>query len=111
MEINEDKRGDVVILSLSGRLDVTTAKTFHERIFSVIDSGVQRLVVDFSQLEYVSSSGLRVFYQVSVKLKEKGGRIVFCRLSDPVKRVFDIVDMAADFPIFVTREEAIENLS
>jgi|SRR5215467_2245411 len=111
MEINEDKRGDVVILSLSGRLDVTTAKTFHERIFSVIDSGVQRLVVDFSQLEYVSSSGLRVFYQVSVKLKEKGGRIVFCRLSDPVKRTFDIADMAADFPIFVTREEAIENLS
>jgi len=52
-----------------------------------------------------------VFYQVSVKLKEKGGRIVFCRLSDPVKRVFDIVDMAADFAIFITKEEAIENLS
>jgi len=110
MEINEDKRGDVVILSLSGRLDATTAKTFQERILSVINSGAQRLVVDFSQLEYISSSGVQVFYQVSVKLKEKGGRIVFCRLSDPVKRVFDIVDMAVDFPIFITREEAIANL-
>src|SRR5215475_15956739 len=110
MEINEDKRGDVVILSLSGRLDATTAKTFQERILSVIDSGAQRLVVDFSQLEYISSSGVQVFYQVSVKLKEKGGRIVFCRLSDPVKRVFDIVNMAVDFPIFITREEAIANL-
>lgn len=50
MDISEDRRGGAVILALSGKLDATTAKTFEEKILDVINSGVQRLVIDLSQL-------------------------------------------------------------
>jgi stage II sporulation protein AA (anti-sigma F factor antagonist) len=110
MDISEDRKADVVVFALSGRLDVTTAKHFEDKILTEIESGDRRFVIDLAQLNYISSSGLRVLYRVSAKLKEKGGRIVLCRLSDDVRRVFDIVDRAGDFRVFITRDEAIENL-
>ena len=111
MDITEDRKADVVILALSGKLDVTTAKQLEDKILTQIDSGDSRFVIDFAYLNYISSSGLRVLYRVSSKLKEKGGRIVLCRLNDDVKRVFDIVDRAGDFRVFITRDEAMENLN
>jgi stage II sporulation protein AA (anti-sigma F factor antagonist) len=110
MDISEDRKADVVVFALSGRLDVTSAKHFEDKILTEIESGDRRFVIDLAQLNYISSSGLRVLYRVSAKLKEKGGRIVLCRLSDDVRRVFDIVDRAGDFRVFITRDEAIENL-
>jgi stage II sporulation protein AA (anti-sigma F factor antagonist) len=110
MDINEDRKADVVVFALSGRLDVTTAKHFEDKILTEIESGDRRFVIDLAQLNYISSSGLRVLYRVSAKLKEKGGRIVLCRLSDDVRRVFDIVDRAGDFRVCITRDEAMENL-
>jgi stage II sporulation protein AA (anti-sigma F factor antagonist) len=111
MDITEDRKAGVVILALSGKLDVTTAKHFEDKILSQIDSGDSRFVIDLAHLNYISSSGLRVLYRVSSKLKEKGGKIVLCRLNDDVKRVFDIVDRAGDFRVFITRDEAMENLN
>jgi stage II sporulation protein AA (anti-sigma F factor antagonist) len=111
MDISEDRKADVVVFALSGRLDVTTAKHFEDKILTEIESGDRRFVIDLAQLNYISSSGLRVLYRVSAKLKEKGGRIVLCRLSDDVRRVFDIVDRAGDFRVFITRDEAMENLN
>jgi stage II sporulation protein AA (anti-sigma F factor antagonist) len=111
MDINEDRKADVVILAPSGKLDITTAKHFEDKMLTEINSGDRRFIIDLAQLNYISSSGLRVLYRVSAKLKEKGGRIVFCRLNDDVKRVFDIVDRAGDFRVFITRDEAMENLN
>ena len=110
MNISEVRKAGVVILGLSGRLDASSVKTFQEKFLTNIDGGDRRFIIDFSQLDYISSSGLRVFYQLSAKLKPNGGKIVFCCLSGDVKRVFDIVDMAADFPVALTREEAMDNL-
>ena len=108
MEINEDKRGDVVILSLSGRLDATTAKTFQERILSVIDSGAQRLVVDFSQLEYVSSSGLRVFLLAAKRLQPTDGKFALCGLQDHIRQVFDLAGFSSIISIYGSRAEAVK---
>jgi len=111
MDISEDRKADVVVLALSGKLDASTAKHFEDKILTEIDSGDRRFVIDLFQLSYITSPGLRVLYRVSAKLKEKGGKIVFCRLSEDVKRVFDIVDMVGDFRVFITREEAMQNLN
>jgi anti-anti-sigma factor len=110
MDINEDRRANVVIWALSGKLDITTAKHFEDKMLTEINSGDRRFVIDLAQLNYISSSGLRVLYRASAKLKEKGGRIVLCCLNDDVKRVFDIVDVARDFRVFISRDEAMENL-
>jgi anti-sigma B factor antagonist len=110
MDISEDRKADAVILALSGKLDATTAKTFEDRILGVINSGTQRLVVDLSQLDYVSSSGLRVFILAAKRLQTVGGRIVLCSMKDHVRQVFDLAGFSSMLSIYGSREEAIKGL-
>jgi anti-anti-sigma factor len=110
MDISEDRKADAVILALSGKLDATTAKTFEDRILGVINSGTQRLVVDLSQLDYVSSSGLRVFIIAAKRLQTVDGKIVLCSMKDHVRHVFDLAGFSSMLSIYGSREEAIKGL-
>lgn len=110
MDISEDKKADAVILALSGKLDATTAKTFEDKILGVINSGAQRLVVDLSLLEYVSSSGLRVFLLAAKRLQGTDGKIVLCALKDQIRQVFDLAGFSSILPIYGSRDEAIKGI-
>ena len=110
MDISEDRKADAVILALSGKLDATTAKTFEDRILGVINGGTQRLVVDLSQLDYVSSSGLRVFILAAKRLQTVDGKIVLCSMKDHVRQVFDLAGFSSMLSIYGSRDEAIKGL-
>ena len=110
MDISEERKADAVILALSGKLDATTAKTFEDRILGVINSGTQRLVVDLSQLDYVSSSGLRVFLLAAKRLQTVDGKIVLCSMKDHVRQVFDLAGFSSMLSIYGSRDEAIKGL-
>jgi anti-sigma B factor antagonist len=110
MDISEDRKADAVILALSGKLDATTAKTFEDRILGVINGGTQRLVVDLSQLDYVSSSGLRVFIIAAKRLQTVDGKIVLCSMKDHVRQVFDLAGFSSMLSIYGSRDEAIKGL-
>ena len=110
MDISEERKADAVILVLSGKLDATTAKTFEDRILGVINSGTQRVVVDLSQLDYVSSSGLRVFILAAKRLQTVDGKIVLCSMKDHVRQVFDLAGFSSMLSIYATRDEAIKSL-
>jgi len=109
MDISEDRKADVVVLALSGKLDAMAAKNFEERILGVIDSGAQRLVVDLSQLEYISSSGLRVFLLAAKRLQGTQGKIVLCTLRDHIRQVFDLAGFSSIFSIYGARDEAVKS--
>ena len=114
MEITERTTADIVTLNLSGRLDSTTAKTFEDTILGRIESGDRRLVIDLSQLDYISSAGLRVF--------ALAGKLVLCgfkktipyntlnRIPDPVREVFDTSGFSLIFPSYGSHDDAIEAL-
>ena len=108
MDISEDRKADAVVLALSGKLDATTAKTFEDKILGVINSGAQRLVVDLALLEYVSSSGLRVFLLAAKRLQTTDGKIVLCGLQDHVRQVFDLAGFSSILSIYGSRDEAIK---
>ena len=110
MDINEDRKADAVVLALSGKLDATTAKAFENKIFSVIDSGAQRLVIDLSQLDYVSSSGLRVFLLAAKRLQPTNGKVSLCGLQDHIRQVFDLAGFSSILSIYGSRDEAIKGL-
>src|SRR5215475_13305989 len=110
MEITERRTADIVTLSLSGRLDTTTAKAFEEKILAEIESGARRFVIDLAQLDYISSAGLRVFIFAGKRLNSTNGKMVLCSLNAPVREVFDIAGFLSIFSIHGSRDEAIKNL-
>jgi len=111
MEITERRTADIVTLSLSGKLDTTTAKTFEEKILAKIESGDRRFIIDLARLDYISSSGLRVFVFAAKRLANENGKIVLCSLKDPVREVFDIAGFSSIFPVYGSHDEAIRSLS
>jgi anti-sigma B factor antagonist len=110
MDIREERKEGFLILSLEGRLDTNNSKIFEEKIFKLIDQGETRLVIDLSQVDYVSSAGLRGFLLASKRLSPGRGRIVFCSLQEPVKEVFDIVGFFSIFSISQSQDEALKLL-
>jgi anti-sigma B factor antagonist len=109
MEIRETKNGDVVILELKGRLDSSTLREIEQKLPSLILSGERRILLDFSELDYISSAGLRILILAAKQLHNSEGRIVICSMKDYIKEVFDISGFSNFFPIHRSQVEAMRD--
>ena len=73
-------------LKLTGRLDTTTAPDLEKEIKESID-GIEKLTIDFTSLEYISSAGLRVLLSAQKTMNKQGSKVVR-NASDEVKGIF-----------------------
>lgn len=87
MKITKTVENGKVILSVDGRLDTVTAPELAAAI-AEIEDGVKELVFDFSELEYVSSAGLRVILSTHKKLDAEGGKLVVRHPNDMIQSIF-----------------------
>ena len=90
MNINEQEKGQAVVFSIDGRLDSNTSEAFEKELMGKIDEGKKHLVVDFTDLEYISSAGLRVLLMAAKRLKSESGGFALCGLKDHIREVFEI---------------------
>jgi len=106
MEIRQEKREDVVIIQLLGRLDEIAISEVDGFFSNLLTQGVSRLLLDLSQVEYISSSGLRVLLMLSKALKEPEGALKLAGLSPFVAEVFEISNFGRIFDIYPTTAAA-----
>jgi stage II sporulation protein AA (anti-sigma F factor antagonist) len=107
VNIESTRTGPAVILKVAGRMDAESAPAFEDACKSWVDQGVYRLVIDMSELAYVSSMGLRSFIVVGKLAQAKGGGLRLCRLAGLVKQVFEITRLNSIFPIHDSIESAL----
>lgn len=88
MEIVKTAEAGKLTLTLTGRLDTTTAPALEAEL-KESSAGVTELVFDFEKLEYISSAGLRVILAAQ-KIMQKQGTMVVRHVSDDIMEVFDI---------------------
>jgi anti-sigma B factor antagonist len=110
MEVKQTKNNDVDIVQITDRLDSNTSAQCEEQLVSIIDSGNKKMVIDFSQLEYISSAGLRVLLLAAKKLKSVDGRIVIAALKPHIREVFDIAGFSSIFTIKGSIDEAMTEM-
>lgn len=89
MEIVKQLDGSKLTVTLSGRLDTTTAPDFEKELKSSLD-GVNELTLDFSGLDYISSAGLRVLLSAQKAMNASGGTMVVTGANEIVKEIFDV---------------------
>ena len=93
MAIASSVHGNALILILTGRLDQDNCENFREEL-AVHQAAAERdhlgIVLDLSQLEYVSSAGLRCFMLACKQAKSYNGRIVVAALQPMVAEIFQI---------------------
>lgn len=111
METTESKQGDVATFHLKGRLDSNTSIPFEETVFRSIDAGNRKLVMDFADLDYISSAGLRVILKAAKNLKKSEGDLVLCAMQDYVKEVFEISGFDTFLHIVSSVDDGIRHLT
>ena len=88
MTMNKTLNGDELTIALVGRLDTTTAPLLEAELKSVLN-GVTSLIMDFAELEYISSAGLRVLLSAQ-KTMNKQGKMVVRHVNETILEVFEV---------------------
>ena len=110
MDIKQLNHDEIIILELKGRLDTLSSTKLEKKLSDLIAAKKGKLVLDFSQLEFISSSGLRVLLAAGKQLKSFRGKIVLCSLKEHVKEVFDVAGFTILFSLQPTREAALQEV-
>ena len=92
MIITKTTEGTSLTLVLEGRLDTMTAPQLESELRSSID-GIDKLFLDFTSLEYISSAGLRVLLSTQ-KMMNKQGSMVIRNVNEDVMDIFNITGFA-----------------
>ena len=92
LNIKKESNGSALTFFLGGRLDTTTAPELEGELKEGLD-GVTDLIMDFSDLEYISSAGLRVLLSAQ-KTMNKQGKMTVKNPSEEVKEIFDVTGFA-----------------
>jgi anti-anti-sigma factor len=110
MQINESHEAGSLIVSPNGRIDSTTSPKLEQRLGEIVARGERRLVLDFADVEYISSAGLRVMLALAKRLQAGGGALVLCGMTPPVRQVFDLAGFLPLFAVDASRAAALARL-
>lgn len=88
MTINKEIQDKTMTLKLEGRLDTTTSPELEEELKASLD-GIEDLRMDFSELEYISSAGLRILLAAQ-KTMNKQGTMSITGVNDTIMEIFEI---------------------
>ncbi len=110
MIVNSETVGGVTVLSPSGRIDSNTAAVFETSVTKAL-AHAPRMILDFSDVPYISSAGLRVVLVAAKKLGAKKGGFALCGLSESVLDVFQLSGFASILTIMPDRDAALQSMA
>lgn len=108
MEMGFGRKGDALLVNVNGRLDALGAPEFDSQIQTQLNGGGKKFVLDFSELQYISSAGLRSVLMLAKKVQSLGGGLSLYGLQPVVREVFQISGFDTILSICNTQEEALE---
>jgi len=88
MTIAKNQNGNELIITMTGRLDTTTAPQLESELKASLP-GVEHLVLDFAGLDYLSSAGLRVLLATQKQMNKQGDMIVR-KVNETIAEIFDV---------------------
>lgn len=99
-------RDDVVVLPISGRVDAVTAPQLNREVHEQIEHGARFVLLDLSNVAFLSSSGLRSLLLIRKELMTLGGELRLAGLQPQVHEVFALTGFTQVFAIHTTVDEA-----
>ena len=88
MKVEIKEKDQIMVAQLSGRLDTAVSQEVSTQLQPLVDNADKTLVLDCKELEYISSSGLRIFLTIRKAAATKGGRVIVRNISSEIRQVF-----------------------
>ncbi len=110
MTIESTQLEKAILLKVAGRMDAENASEFDEACDAWISQGSKHVIADLTDLQYVSSMGLRSFLLAGQKLQSASGSLILCGLRGLPRQVFEMTKLISLFPVYETAGQAIATL-
>ncbi len=111
IEVQVSSSEQATVVKPIGRIDQATTAAFQERLLEQVERMLEpRIVLDFSEVNYISSIGLRAIMIGAKNSKEKGGEQVVAGLGETVAEIFRIARFDAVIRVFATVDDALQGL-
>ena len=108
MEIIEENQDGIKIFRLKGRLDSNTSPELEDKLFQAISDGSKKIIVDFENLDYISSAGLRLVIKVNRAILREDGRLILCAMQNYIRELFKTTEIDSFVPILDTMDDALK---
>ncbi len=99
MQINMEEKNDVAVCVINGEVDISSSPDLKKYFEQVAKKKPEKVLIDFSDVSYVDSSGLATFVDILKKVRLYGGKMKFAGLSDKVKGLFEMTKLDKLFDI------------
>lgn len=109
MEIEHQEMRRCDLFRVKGRVDSSTAQEFQDALFSAIEKGRHNIVVNLSEMSYISSAGIRGLV-AALKATRGGlreGNIHLTEVPEQIKEVFDLAGLTSLFTFYDTETKAV----
>jgi len=93
VDISTTEYKRVAVVAVSGRVDSATSGELEMALKALLEKGASNIVLDFSGVDFLSSSGLRVMVTTRKALKEAGGEVVIAQPSERVKETLELAGL------------------
>lgn len=109
MEVNISKQDDIQIVELSGEIDAKNAKDVQDQVLPLAQTGA-RILLDMSNLAYMSSAGLRMMLMIYRTVDSNQGKIVLVGLSQNLQDMMSATGFLNFFKLSDSRDDALTTL-
>ena len=111
MDIQTEQVGGVQVVTAEGRLDGIYSSAFANQVGALITGTNPRILIDFANIDFVTSAGLRAVLLLMRKAKASGGAFALCGVNDQVREILDVSGFGDIFSVHSGRAEGIVALS
>ena len=97
--VGVEQKDGVSIINVQGRIDASNSGQIHEKIMEEVEKGQNNIIVNFSQVAYISSAGLRILIYASKVIDKKSGSFCLCSVNSNIEKIFQISGLIGLFHI------------
>ena len=109
IDITSRDEGDIKVVVIEGKLNTGASPDAEDFINELIDDGATKILLNLEDLDFISSTGLRVILATGKRLLAVGGKLVLCNPNQTVADVFRMSGFNQMFSVLDTEEEALNN--
>jgi anti-sigma B factor antagonist len=106
IEVIDTGRGGIQLVKVEGRLDANFSLQLEDEVDRLLEHKTKRIILDFSDVTYLSSSGLRVLLSINKETEGPGG-LVLVNPRDVVKKIIEVAELGDLLTQAKTLEEAM----
>lgn len=111
MEINRRESADIVVLDISGEIDLYNAPELKDTINQLIEDQKYNVIINLEKVSYIDSSGIGALISSLSSLKKYQGGLKIINVYASVRKVFELTKLTSFFEIFDSESDAVSSFN